>query len=199
MMKRWFWKWLPALMICGFLITAGVPVTLAATAGDSVNVTADMNSWITITSPPDVSLGSFDRGTDTSGTADWAVATNNAAGYKLEVKAATDPAMDSNTSPTAYYFDDYNMDVTTTPSAWSVAATDAEFGYTASGSDTGSEYASGTLYRGFAGATDIQIAASAAETLGTTSTVKFRAKVGSSKLLLADTYTAVITATATTL
>jgi hypothetical protein len=199
-MSRKFWKWLPTLMLSGFLITAGLPVALAATANDTINVTADMNSWITISSPADVDLGSFDRGTDSSGTADWSVATNNTAGYKLEINEdGAAPALVNDTSPTVYYFDDYNMDTTSVPTSWVVAASDAEFGFTASGTDAGSEYGSGTLYRGTDGTTPIQVATSASETSATITTVRFRAEVGSSKFLRAGGYTAVITATATTL
>lgn len=196
-MVRMFWKGLPALFVCAFLILAGIPLALAV--DDAVSVTANMNSWITITSPADVGLGNFDRGTDSSGTAEWTVATNNTAGYKLELSASTDEALRNDTSPTVYYFNDYNMDSTTTPTAWSVAASDAEFGYTASGTDVSSDYSSGTLYRGFASTSAIQIATSASDTSGTATTARFRAQVGSSKYLREGGYTATITATATSL
>lgn len=199
-MSRMFWKWLPVILVCAFLLLAGVPLALAATANDSVSVTANSNSWITITSPADVGLGNFDRGTDSSGTAAWNVATNNAAGYKLELSESNaSPALVSDSSPTAYYFSDYNMDATSTPTSWSVAASAAEFGFTATGNDVGSEYSSGTNYRGTNGTTAVQIASSALETQGTTTTVRFRAQIGSSKFLLSGGYTATITATATTL
>ena len=175
-------------------------MAIAAVANDGIDVTANMNSWITISSPSDVDLGNFDKGTDNTGAANWSVATNNAAGYKLEIKeSGAAPALVSDTSPTGYYFDDYNMDTTSVPSSWSVASSDAEFGFTASGDDAGSEFSSGTKYRGTNGTTDIQIATSSGETSATTTTVTFRAEVGSSKFLLSGGYTAVITATATTL
>ncbi|MDP1808475.1 MAG: hypothetical protein Q8L35_02955 [Actinomycetota bacterium] len=198
-MVRIFWKGLPGLFVCAFLILAGIPLALAET--DNVSVTADMNSWITISDAANVDLGNFDRGTDSgnsTGTAEWTVATNNTTGYKLELSASTDEALRNDTSPTVYYFNDYNMDSTTAPSAWSVAASAAEFGYTASGNDV-SGYSAGTLYRGFAGASAIQIATSALDTSGTATTARFRAQVGSSKYLREGGYTATITATATSL
>ena len=198
-MNRFFWKWLPVLMLCGFLIVAGLPIALAATASSGIDVTANMNSWITISSPANVNLGNFDRGTDTSGTADWAVATNDTAGYKLEIATSSTPSLRHDTSPTIYYFDDYNMDTTSVPTSWSVGASDAEFGFSVTGNDAGSEYSSGTKFRGTTGTVPIQIATSSSETSSTTTTVILRAEVGSSKFLLEGGYSGRITATATTL
>lgn len=199
-MGRLFWKWLPTILVSAFVLAAGTPIALAVSASDSVNVTANANEWITITSPADVSLGNFDRGTDASGTAEWTVATNNTVGYTLALsESGAAPALVNDTSPTVYYFDDYNMDATSTPTSWSVAASAAEFGFTASGSHADSAYSSGTLYRGLNGTTAVQVASSSVETSGTATTVRFRAQVGSSKFLREGGYTATVTATATTL
>jgi len=63
------------------------------------------------------------------------------------------------------------------------------------------KYSSGTLFEGFSGATKIKIAEDNQETPvgGASTTVNFKAEVGSSRNQPAGDYSATITATATTL
>ncbi len=178
------------------LLLSLIATALGANANDPVTVTATVDPTITISSPSNVTMSPNITGTGANtGSAEWTVTTNNSAGYKLEVEASASPALVSGGDNIA----DYTEAVAGTPETWSIATSASEFGFTASGTDSGSEYSSGTKYEGFEGTTKIEVATAAAETTGTATTVGFKAEVGSSKFQPTGDYTATITATATTL
>lgn len=186
-----------AVLLALTMATAG----FAVTASDSVTVSLDINNYVSITSPSDVTMSAIaGTGGSSTGSAAWTVATNNVLGYSLNVAASSSPAMSSGANTIA----DYTETVAATPETWSVAATAAEFGFSAEGAATptltwGTPSTGSGKYRGFTGTTGIQVATAATPTSGQATTVYFKAEVGSSKLQTSGTYTATITATATTL
>lgn len=187
-------------------------ITRAATVNDSVIVTQMVTSGIAITSPSDITLTNLSTTQNTAvGSASWTVTTNNQAGYKLELHASTDPAL-VQVSP-AESFADYTEGTPGTPDTWAVSSA-YEFGFSGYGThvptgiwgtDTdciaGANVPSTTLkWRGFDGTTDIQIATTSSETgtSGVTSSMCV-ATEQSGVFAPSGTYTATITATATTL
>ncbi len=178
------------------LLFSLVATALGVTASDGILVTQQVDETITISTPSDVTMAPNITGTGTStGTVDWTVTTNNSAGYKLEIEASAGPALTSGGDSVA----DYTEATPGTPEAWSVASSDSEFGFTASGTDSEAKYSAGTLYEGFSGTSKIQVATASAETVGTATTIDLKTEVGASKFQPTGTYTATITATATTL
>ncbi|MFH0846070.1 MAG: hypothetical protein V1851_01575 [Patescibacteria group bacterium] len=178
----------------------------AAEATDSVIVTQSVVAGITISSPSDITLTALSLTQNTAvGSAAWTVVTNNQAGYALTIKASTAPALrDSSTSET---FADYTS---TGKETWNV--TNAyEFGWSAygthvtgHGTDTDciatADVPSATLkWEGFDGTTPIQMASSTSETsmAGTASTLCV-ATEQDTVFAPSGTYTATLTATATT-
>ncbi len=184
----------------------------AVNAQDSVVVTLTVTSGISITSPADNPL-STNLGVSQSvavGTTTWNVKTNDGSGYTLGLAASTNPAMQF--SPTVTV-DDYST--TTMPSAWSVGANAAKFGFTVFGTDvttgtwgtgsfcngTATSTVSSTLnYYGFY-TTATTVAARAATTTptGIDTTVCYAVQQGSNFFIPAHIYTATIQATATAL
>jgi hypothetical protein len=143
------------------------------------------------------------------GNAAWTVTTNNFAGYTLGVKASTEPAL-SRTGGGGNIAD-YTPAVAGTPDTWSVTSA-AEFGMSAFGTDVvggtwgtdtdciaGADVPSATLkWRDF-NTTDVQIAIKGVQT--STSGIATTMCVATQQVgVFADsgTYTASITATATT-
>ena len=185
-------------------------VVTAATATDAVVVTLTVDSGISITSPTDVTMApNISMSANGSiGSATWNVKTNNTAGYTLAVKASASPALVSGGNS----FADYTEVAAGTPELWSVPASNKEFGFSArgtrvntttwgTGADCGSAGApNATLkYIGFETA-DRQISTSS--TFTTTSgedTVLCLAAEQDTVYAPSGTYTATITATATTL
>lgn len=148
-----------------------------------------------------------------SGSATWTVTSNNTSGFSLALKASTAPAMQKGTDN----FADYTEATAGTPDyTWSVAAADSEFGYTvepATVADTAQFLkdngtvcgGSGTLNTANACWTkfttsDVTVVNRTTATSGTgeAEVVKFQAQSGASHYQPAGTYTATITATATT-
>ena len=144
----------------------------AQSANDTVIVTLNVVSGISITSPSDTNM-STDLGVsqDTAvGTTTWNVKTNNSAGYTLAVRATSTPAMQSPTNSIADY-------QTGSPNTWSVSSGNAAFGYSAFGTDvntgtwgsasvcsTGAHVPNSSLnYKGFT-TSDFTIASRAATT-----------------------------------
>lgn len=185
-------------------------ISEAVTANDSVLVTLDVDAGITITSPADVVMApNIGVASDGSiGSAVWTVKSNVAAGYTLAVKASASPALVSGGNS----FADYTEAVAGTPEVWSVPSGAKEFGYSAFGTDVSTvEYGTGAScgssgtptgtakYEGFE-TTDNTIATRAAvtPTAGIATTVCFAAEQDTI-YAAAGTYTATITATATTL
>ena len=196
-----------------FFIAQFYPITEtadAATATDNVIVTLDVTAGITISNGADVTMApTLGVASDSSiGTSSWVVKTNAVNGYTLAVKASASPALVSGLNS----FADYTETVPGTPEAWSIAAGAKEFGYSAYGTDT----ATGTWgtaatcgaggipdpaqkYVGFQ-ITDKTIAtrASVTPTTGITTNICFTA-AQNAIYAPSGTYTATITATATTL
>ena len=185
-------------------------VSSAAVAADSVIVTLNVVSGITITSPADTPMStSLGVSTNTAiATTTWNVKTNNNLGYTLVVTSSTFPAMKA--SPTQFVND---FPSTSTPALWSTLGTGGWFGYSGYGTDvstgtwgTGSSCGatstpSGTLkYAGFSSTTASAIATrSATTTLSGVDTTLCYAVEQKSVYIDSGTYTATITATATTL
>lgn len=193
-----------------FYTAIEAPVAVAATAPDSMVVTLNVDAGISISNGADVTMSpNIAVGTPGSiGSSAWLVKTNNATGYKLDVKASASPALVSGVNN----FSDYTEAVNGTPEVWSVPSSNKEFGFSAYGTDTstatwgtgagcGSGGAPlGTMkYVGFE-TTDQTIATTGAPTpyVGTTTNICFAVEQDT-VYAPAGTYTATITATATTL
>ena len=187
-------------------------IARAATATDSVIVTQAVTSGIAITAPSDITMTALSTTQNSAvGSATWTVTTNNQAGYKLELHASSDPAL-AQISP-AESFVDYTESPAGTPDTWTVTSA-YEFGFSARGThvpsgtwgtdtdciNTTDVPSAGLKWRGFDGVTNIQIATSSTETgtSGTASTMCV-ATQQSGVFAPSGTYTATITATATTL
>ncbi|MES2436808.1 MAG: hypothetical protein V4519_02255 [Patescibacteria group bacterium] len=196
----------------GLYVAAEPQISSAqATADDTVIITLNVDAGISITSPADSSM-STNLGVSVNkaiATTTWNVKTNNNLGYTLAVKASQDPAMQSAGDEVL----DYTESVGGTPETWSVGASTAEFGYSAFGTDvptgtwgTGSQCSSTvnanstTLkYVGFS-TSDKTIATRSSTTTpsGIDSTVCYAVEQNGF-YIPSGTYTATITATATTL
>jgi len=176
---------------------------------------------IAVTPTGDIAMSSvsgFMSGQIGDGSADVKVTTDYD-GYALAIKSSTNPAFKCDTmsgcdtsdsfanySPTGGAgYPDY---------AWGISNTDSEFGYTAKGLDilskfkfddtgetcgSGSYDVSGNYCWDALTTSDANIASASASNSpsGTTTKVKFRSQVGSSKLQPSGTYKASITVTAT--
>src|SRR3989344_2201688 len=166
------------------------------------------STTLSISSPSDVELlPALDGavGGTANGSADWAVTTNNAAGYSLTLSASTDPALVSGTNT----FANYTLPAAPPEFTWSVASSASEFGFTPEGTDIASRYKDdGTACN--AGALDTSLScwdpiqttnttiASRTTTAlsGATTTANLRAEIGTTRNQPAGTYQATLTATA---
>lgn len=213
-MKKTFFKKILAVSLVSMfsvqmLFTLIEPrVAIAATAADNVVVTLTVDQGITITTPADVTMGAITAAVNGStGSAVWTVKTNNATGYDLFVKASSSPALVSGGNS----FADYTEASNGTPEVWNTGASTTEFGYSAYGTDTatatwGTSATCGTAttpdaamkYVGFE-TTDKAIATKATVTgsSGVATTICFAAEQDGI-FAPSGTYTATITATATT-
>jgi hypothetical protein len=183
----------------------------AATVSDNVIVSLVVDAGLTITSPVDVSMSpniSMSANGSIGSTA-WTVRTNSPTGYTLALKASASPALVSG----ANSFADYTEASNGTPEVWSVPSGSKEFGFSAYGTDvaggtavwgTGAGCGSsgtplGTMkYIGFE-TTDKTVASTSTVTpvAGGTTNVCFAAEQDGI-YAASGTYTATITATATT-
>lgn len=165
--------------------------------------------YISVSSPTDVTLspsfGGISGGTG-NGSATWKVTTNNLAGYQMDIKASTTPALKAG----SYSFLDYVPAGATPDYDWSVAASASEFGYSVEGSHTvgtflddgsgvcasGSGNVADQCWLGFS-TSDEAIATSASpnDPSGTDTIVKFRAEAGNQRMQQDGDYTATITVT----
>lgn len=105
----------------------------AFAVSDSVVITLTVNSEISITSPADSSMSTaLGVSQNTAvGTTTWNVKTNNSAGYTLAVKSSSNnPAMQTGGGSTI------SNDQVVAPALWSVSSGNAEFGFSAFGTDT---------------------------------------------------------------
>lgn len=180
-----------------FSFFEGMKGRVAGEATDSVDVTVNVISSISIDSPSNIDLSPDIEETGTAtGSVTWNVKTNNSDGWKLELSADTNPAMQDG----ANSFANYTEVVSSTPEAWLVDSADSEFGFNASGDYAESKF-SGSKYMGFNGLTKTQVASRAAPSSGEgdDTTINFKVEVGSSHNQPLGTYSATITATASTL
>lgn len=169
--------------------------------------------YLAMSSPDGVdmlpAIGGMTGGTG-YGSTFWNVKTDNPAGYQVNVRATTSPALKIED----YSFADY------TPAggnildyAWSVASTDSEFGYTIEGDDAVSRFLdNGSACGAGSGNTadscwapfsvsdqSVINAGSPNHPLGTDTTIKFRAQSGGEHIQPNGTYTATIVVTAVAL
>ncbi|OHA59508.1 MAG: hypothetical protein A2589_01440 [Candidatus Vogelbacteria bacterium RIFOXYD1_FULL_46_19] len=170
---------------------------------------SDVEVFLTVSSPDDVGLSSISEGGgSSSGEASWTVATNNSAGYRLSVKASTNPTLKNSTSGS---FSDYAPGVD--PSYdWAVAEDTAAFGFAVTGDDVtdrfknnGSSCGSGSAnfnycWTGFSTSNQtIAEGTTANNPAGAATTLKLQAEVGPDAVLGAGSYEATLTVTAITL
>ena len=186
----------------------------AATAADDVVVTLNVSAGISITSPADATMSNT-IGVSVNkaiATTTWNVKTNNAAGYTLALKSATSsaPAMKQDLDNTKTITD--NTLGAVAPALWSVGASTAEFGYSGYGSDisTGTygtdsncgatSTPSTALKYTSLRTTDRTLASRSSTTTpsGIDSVVCYAVEQGGSFYIPSGTYTATVTATATT-
>ncbi|MFA5926339.1 MAG: hypothetical protein WC831_05465 [Parcubacteria group bacterium] len=170
-------------------------VSDAAQTTDSVVVNLNVLATISLNTPSDVTMAPDITGTGSStGSTTWTVTTNNSAGWKLEVNTDQASTMHSGSD----VFADYSETADGTPEAWLVAPSAAEFGFGATGSYVETKFGV-DKYMGFNSTTKEQVSHNSAETAGDSTTVTFKAEVGSSKLQPTGAYASTVTATATTL
>lgn len=188
-------------------------VSEAATATDSVNVSQSVTTGISISSPSDITMTALSTSQNTAvGSAAWTVITNNAAGYSLTLYASTAPALAR--SGGGGNIVDYTPSVSETPETWSVSGA-AEFGYSVFGTDSptgtwgtdsdciaASDVPSTTLkWRDFdltGSADEVSTRASTTSTSGIATTMCVATEQAGT-FANSGTYSATITATATTL
>lgn len=190
---------------------------------DPITVTQTVSAEIALSSPDDVTMSGAIPGItggSATGTATWNVITNNNAGFKMELEASADPALAGTTHGDS--FADYGEASSGVPDyAWTVAESDAEFGYTVvpetaadadqSFKDDGADCNVATnnpdgtkCWLGFEGTTKEQVVNRSTETDigGEDEVVNFKAELNgpatdADGFLVEDTYTATITATVT--
>jgi len=190
----------------------GENVEAVETASDQVTVTLDVTTGITISvAAPDpvVMAPNIGIASDGSiGSSSWTVRTNALLGYTLAIKASTAPALVSG----ANSFADYTEASSGVPEVWSVASGAKEFGYSAYGTDTDTAVWGTAASCGVAGVPDsaqkyvgtkitdktVATRAVVTPTTGIATTVCFAAQQNA-VFAPSGTYTATITATATTL
>ncbi len=169
-------------------------ITDAANTADDVLVNLSVAPTISLNSPTDVSMGTITGTGNVTGSTTWTVTTNNSSGWKLEV--ATDQANTMHSGSDV--FTDYTEAVEGTPETWSIASSASEFGFGATGTYIESKFGTGK-YMGFNSTAKEQVSHGSAETAGDDTTVIFKAEVGSAKSQPSGSYSATVTATATTL
>ena len=187
-----------------------IETATAATATDNVIVTLDVTTGITISDGLDVTMApNIGVASDGSiGSSSWIVKTNAVNGYTLAVKASASPALVSGPNS----FADYTEGTLGVPEAWSISAGTKEFGYSAYGTDTATATWGTAASCGAGGIPDvlqkyvgfqtsdktIATRATVTPTSGITTTICFAA-AQNAIYAPSGTYTATITATATTL
>ncbi|MCX6780337.1 MAG: hypothetical protein NT034_04145 [Candidatus Magasanikbacteria bacterium] len=197
--------------VFSFIFFLGSEAQVAQAVTDSFTVGIDVTAEISLTCPDTaVSMSSSGQiagisGGESFGSTVCSVVTNNAAGYSLKVHASTAPALQKGVS---VYFDDHIVTpsfnfVSSTASStfgFSVSSTDAVTAFKNDGSSCGAGSGSSYFrcYRGFNGTSDVEIANGSAVTAGTSSTIAFRAVVGSSKHQETGSYSSTVTVTALT-
>lgn len=193
----------------GALVNADQTASTTPTSTLNFDVTLTVTGELSLTCTTSVAMSAISGltgGTSISPT-DCNVKTNNANGYLLYVKASSTPAMVNNAS-TSIYFDDYR---TSTPEyTWTNSSASSSFGISVSSTDvvtafknTGLACGSGLIssylncFRSLA-TSNINIASKSSPTAydGVTSTIAFKAEIGSTRNQPTGSYTAGITVTA---
>ena len=198
---------------------------LSKAVADEITVTQDVSVEISISSPSNVTMSASIPGMTgglATGSATWTVVTNNNTGFILKLASSTNPALAGATQGDS--FADYTETVADTPDYdWTVAESDAEFGYTvepATAADTvqaflnaagpaapcntvGGIETADKCWLDFAAAGLNVINRSSETTVsGEAEVIKFKAELNgpatdADGFLIEDSYTATITATAT--
>lgn len=177
-----------------------------AMESDGVSVSISLSSPSNITMSPSID---GTTGGESDGSATWTVTTNNLTGYSLSVKAATNPALKSGSDS----FTDYTPAGVVPDFSFNVGVSSTGFGFSPEGVDlistyqdngvacgVGSSDTTNACWQGFDTSGKTVATSNAANNpTGTATTLKLKAKVGSSISLPAGSYNAVITATALTL
>lgn len=194
----------------GALVNADQTASTTPTSTLNFDVTLTVTGELSLTCPSEVAMSAISglTGGTSVAPADCNVKTNNANGYLLYIKASSTPAMVNNAS-TSIYFDDYR---TATPEfTWTLNSTaSSSFGISVSSTDaiaafknTGDACGSGSIssylncFRSLA-TSNINIASKSSPTAydGVTSTIAFKAEIGSTRNQPTGSYTAGITVTA---
>lgn len=166
------------------------------------------DNFLSITSPADVTLATFNTSradSSSSGTATWTVVTDNASGYTMTIEASTAPALQSDSAT----FNDY-VPTGAADYAFTTASSESDFGFSPEGNDIVSSYkdngsvcgtgSSDTVSACWDGlstsAQTIAGSGSSNQPTGTDTTVRFRAEIGSEVIQSPGTYTATVTVTA---
>lgn len=223
-MKKELFKILSASLLVTMLALTGFAsiepaLAQAATANDTVIVTLNVDTGISITSPADTTM-STSLGVSTNSaiaTTTWNVKTNSSGGYTLALKASSSPAMRLNSDVTKNIAN-FTETTPNTPEAWgTIGANTAEFGFSVFSTSTSdvSTGAWGTVGTSLCGATstpstalnyigasttDKTIATRTSTTTATGSDVVvcYAVAQGSNFYVSSGTYSAWFTATATT-
>jgi hypothetical protein len=211
---------LAASMLAVALYAAVEPTITSAQGGgpgtgpysDQVTISLTVESQITLTNGADITMSpNLTLANDQAvGSTSWTVTTNDESGYTLTVTASTSPALVSGGNS----FMDFTQAATGTPETWSVASTDKEFGYSALGTDvstgtwgTDSDCiaaagvpSGGLKYHGFqTSARQIATRATVTPGAGIETTLCVAAEKGDDIEVPSGVYSAIISATATTL
>jgi len=171
-----------------------------------------LDTYLAISSPADVTMAPALVGTTggtSNGEAGFQVQTDNPAGYELSIKANTSPALAAG----ANSFADYTPSFSDPDYTWNTPVTESRFGFSPEGSDlittfkdngvscnTGSLDTTDKCWKGLSTTDQVMARATTANyPTGATTTVKFRAEVGTSKTQEQGSYSATVTVTAVTL
>ncbi|HAS80904.1 MAG: hypothetical protein UR25_C0001G0004 [Candidatus Nomurabacteria bacterium GW2011_GWE1_32_28] len=168
-------------------------------------------SYIAITSPADLELSSIGgiTGEASEGTLVWQVTTDNFAGYSMNIKSASTPALTSLEDS----FDDYTPTGSDPDYNFSIASTTSAFGFSPEGIDTSTRFLdNGSICNSGSGETSSKCwdgLSTTSKTIfqrntsnhegGSTATVRFRAESGADHIQTSGAYSAPIIVTAITL
>lgn len=217
-----------SINISGTELDTSASYKLSDTTGEIASGSSDSTSYklsagyrqqipstISLSAPSDVlmnpAIGGVSGGTG-NGSTSWTVITDNSAGYTLNIKAGSSPAMlcISGCDVGVDSFANYTPTGASPDYGWSITSSASEFGFTPEGTDIVAEYlddgddacnsgVNDTLNAcwNYLTTSDEAIASSGSATPGgTATTVKFKAQSGSSHLQVEGDYRAIITVTA---
>lgn len=206
-MRKFFFTFGGILVVASLLVVGldklfEISTVRAATISDTAAVGVTVDSTISISTPPDVDLGTITgTGASSEGTATWTVTTNNSAGYKLEWQASTAGMMSGADAIAAY-----GPAVVNTPETWSVPAANSEWGarLKSASTDNAAEWGTDDTSERWLNVSNTgvrQIVSRSSETAvgGSTETIEFQAEIGSSHFQPTGNYSVNVTVTATTL